>query len=43
MDEISSGSLRSPMIIRLVGESRELNALPICFPVSSWVAKSLGP
>jgi hypothetical protein len=43
MDEISSGNLRSPTIVRLVGESRTLNALPLGIPMSSWVAKSLGP
>jgi hypothetical protein len=41
-DEISSGNLRSPTTIILVGERRALNALPLCLPVSSWVAKSLG-
>jgi hypothetical protein len=30
------------MTIRLVGEIRALNALPLGFPVSSWVVKSLG-
>jgi hypothetical protein len=42
MDEISLGNLRSPTIVRLVGESRALNALPLCFPMSSWAARNLG-
>jgi hypothetical protein len=42
MDEIPSGNLWSPMTVRLVGESRGLNALPPCLSVSSWVAKISG-
>jgi hypothetical protein len=37
------GNPRSPTTVRLVGGSRALNVLPRGFPVSSWVAKSLGP
>jgi hypothetical protein len=39
MDEIPSGNLRSHLTVRLVGESRALNSLPLRFLVSSWVAK----
>jgi hypothetical protein len=41
MDEIPSGNLRSHPTVRLVGESRALNALPLGFSVSSWAAKKL--
>jgi hypothetical protein len=42
-DEIPSGNLRSCMTVRLIGVSRVLNALTLCFFVSSWVAKKSGP
>jgi hypothetical protein len=43
MDEIPSGNLWSHMTVRLVGESRELNALLFSFFVTSWIAKKSGP
>jgi hypothetical protein len=42
-DEIPSRNMRSHMTIRLVGESRVLNALLFSFFVTSWIAKKLGP
>jgi hypothetical protein len=42
MDKIPSGNLQSHTIIRLVGERRVLNTLPLSFSVSSWVAKKIG-
>ena len=42
MDEIPSGDRWSPMTVRLVGEIRGLNALPLCLSVSSWVVKRSG-
>jgi hypothetical protein len=42
MDEISLGNLRSPMTIRLVGESRALKCLTPLFSVSSWEVRNLG-
>jgi hypothetical protein len=39
MDEIPLGNLWSHPTVKLVGESRALNALPLGFFVSSWEVK----